>query len=300
MFFGKKEDCEINISEIDNQNKFVVNQRIDFLYDNKWWKGDIISIDGTKVNVVKKKCKKEITIDYKNIHHFGYHTLKGHDDYKYLKEYFESEDKKESLNLYQVSKEDQLKIIKLKKNGFNIKYILKDGDCFYRCLCRILNTYEDLPEEDENGFIQMARQMVAGYIVENHVEDVDRISLGKTDLYIKGIENKAFAGQLEIEVAHKLFNINIHVYEYKDDEISTYIDQEGKGNIDGYLLYIDKASHFELLVKEEDEDIDIKKIIEKYMKAKEKEDIEKTDTITKMFIEEMMTNTKGKNIQYIK
>ena len=107
---------------------------------------------------------------------------------------------------------------------------------------------------------------------------------------IKGIRNKAFAGQLEIEVAHKLFNINIHVYEYKNDEISTYIDQKGKGNIDGYLLY--SNSHFELLVKEEDEYNDIDGVIKEYMKVKETDVDIDTDTLTKMFLAKIMKNTK--------
>ena len=39
-------------------------------------------------------------------------------------------------------------------------------------------------------YIQFVRNVVADYIEKNHLEDVDSISLGKRDLYMKGIRKK--------------------------------------------------------------------------------------------------------------
>ena len=180
-------------------------------------------------NYINKTFKNEI--DDNNNNNFILNNNKG-DNNKYINE-----------QLYQ-------KIINhenISKDIIDIKNVEGDGNCFYRAISLFLLNNE--------LFHQSIREEIFKKAQKREKNDLKGINLlENTDLsatnYINNMQfDGGFAGDYEISIAHKLYNINIAVYRFEDDNNLSFIkfyndDGNNKKNL-LILIYINN-NHYQL------------------------------------------------------
>lgn len=255
LLYSKKLDVIVDGSELIDSYYFLVNQRVDYKgIDDEAKNGFIIKkISDEKYKVVINKITLEVNIS--RLYPLGYLTYKKHKDYKYIEKHYDNKfnkkkEIKKSLKYYSESDRLKNKITLCYQNGFELKFIEPDNHCFYRCLSR--SVLESKNSDEETKSIKMLRKTIADNIENSSKEKLKMKaeSLNQTsDQYLKGIRENAWAGDYIIEIAQKLFDVNINPIEFKDDSlvICEGITDNKKSMTDMHVLYVNN-SHFELLI----------------------------------------------------
>jgi len=140
-----------------------------------------------------------------------------------------------------------LKHENITKDIIDIKNVEGDGNCFYRAISQFLF--------GDESFHQKIREEIFKEAQKREKNDLKEISLlENTDLsatnYINNIQfDGGFAGDYEISIAHKLYNINIAVYRFKDDNDLSFIrfyNDKGKNKKDLLILIYINDNHYQL------------------------------------------------------
>ena len=180
---------------------------------------------------------------------------------------------------------------------FIIKYIQKDGNCFYRTLSYFYRETEDAHAE--------FRQIISNYIINNpdeyifavtdediHADDNmgDDIKLLKKREYIikygnTASKDKEWAGNIEIATACSLLNVNIIMYTLNENGYQLFhkygseeVDEQNKNKAIINILFINQ-NHFNLLLPFENDSSSNRSCVEKNINLQEFEKILLDDKI---------------------
>ena len=129
----------------------------------------------------------------------------------------------------------------------NIVNVEKDGNCFYRVISYFLYNNQNKYNEIRNKIKERAREMHRNNPQNLHL--IEGLDLSQTSYLNNRMNNGDFAGDYEISIAHKLYNINIAVYRFKDDNDLSFIkfyNDDGNNKKNLLILVYINDNHYQL------------------------------------------------------
>lgn len=266
LFFSDKYDKWIYSDDEDicNDKNLIKFQRVDFKINDIYSNGIIVDIKSNYYIVEEKSTNQRINIRKDHVVPFGYYKKKSHNDYNLLEIYLLSNNislqESSFKNTDKVSKKKEI----LKKNGFKLKTISGEGGhCFFRCIIYSIYDKKTIKQFNELDMIKSIREDISDDIKSFYSDEVIKFqSNGDVNEYCNRVKNGLWAGQLEGMVCSKKYNLNIHLYEYKDNEInpmegydSWIQNKDDSKNL--YLLFVNN-NHYELLLQINEDEINDK------------------------------------------
>jgi len=126
----------------------------------------------------------------------------------------------------------------LSKDIIDIKNVEGDGNCFYRAISQFLSNDELSHQIIRDEIFKKAQKRERSDL--KGISLLENCDLSATN-YINNIQfDGGFAGDLEISIAHQLYDINIAVYQFNDDNNLSFIKlyNDGRDNKKDLLILI--------------------------------------------------------------
>jgi len=236
-------DNENNVNSIENLSQIFSPISQSFIKDLKDSKNisfeDKLLIPLRFYEELKRKEEKSVKlINNLNNNDTNYILNSNKEDNKYINE-----------QLYQ----KVLNHENLSKDIIDIKNVKSDGNCFYRAISQFLTGNELSHQSIRNEIFKFAQKRKGNDL--KGINLLENYELSATN-YINNIQiDGGFAGDLEISIAHKLYDINIAVYRFKDENNLSFInlykddedEDEDKDNKKDLLILIYKNNiHYQL------------------------------------------------------
>jgi len=135
----------------------------------------------------------------------------------------------------------------ISKDMIDIKDVEGDGNCFYRAISQFLLNNELFHQSIRDEIFKRAKKRDKNDL--KGINLLENTNLSATN-YINNMQfDGGFAGDYEISIAHKLYNINIAVYRFKDDNDLSFIkfyNDDGNNNKNLLILVYINDNHYQL------------------------------------------------------